>query len=140
MSKLKVFVYGTLKPGEINYLPYCQGKVIEVSRAYTLGKLYHLCLLGYPGLTVGNEKIQGFLLSFVNEMILERLDQLESYQPQRLPEQNEYNRQKIPVYDLSGQPLGEAWGYLMSLKKVQEFQGVPVPSGWWTSEIVDSED
>ncbi|TAH29142.1 MAG: gamma-glutamylcyclotransferase, partial [Oscillatoriales cyanobacterium] len=26
---MKVFVYGTLKPGECNYLRYCEGKVVD---------------------------------------------------------------------------------------------------------------
>jgi len=26
---IRVFVYGTLKPGEVNYQRYCEGKVID---------------------------------------------------------------------------------------------------------------
>ncbi len=32
-EELRVFVYGTLKPGEANYQKYCAGKVVEAKRA-----------------------------------------------------------------------------------------------------------
>jgi len=28
---IRVFVYGTLKPGEVNYQRYCEGKVIAAT-------------------------------------------------------------------------------------------------------------
>ncbi|AFY76804.1 MAG: gamma-glutamylcyclotransferase [Hydrococcus sp. C42_A2020_068] len=130
--RLKVFVYGTLKPGECNYQSYCADKVVEAKKAYTWGELYHLPL-GYPALTQGNRKAIGFLLTFADEGVLERLDELEDYHPQRSPQENEYERHKLLVYDLSGEPLGEAWGYLMALEKVRQLGGVLVPSGWWTT-------
>lgn len=127
---MKVFVYGTLKPGECNYQSYCADRVVEAIAAYTWGQLYHLPL-GYPAFTSGSQKVKGFLLIFTDEEILESLDQLEDYHPQRSPQDNEYERQKIPVYDLCDKPLGEAWGYVMALEKVQQLGGVLVPSGWW---------
>jgi gamma-glutamylcyclotransferase (GGCT)/AIG2-like uncharacterized protein YtfP len=128
---LKVFVYGTLKPGEKNYHPYCASQVIETKKAYTWGQLYHLPL-GYPAMTTGKSKVMGFLLTFSNEEILESLDELEDYSSQRSPQDNEYERQKILVYDLTEEPLGEAWSYVMTLKKVEQLKGVLVPSGWWS--------
>jgi gamma-glutamylcyclotransferase (GGCT)/AIG2-like uncharacterized protein YtfP len=127
---MKVFVYGTLKPGEQNYPAYCEGKAIVVQPAYTYGKLYHLCL-GYPGMTVGTEKVQGYLLTFADESNLVELDELETFDPQGLPENNEYQREMIPIYDLEDRYLGQAWGYLMDLEKIETFQGVFIPSGWW---------
>jgi gamma-glutamylcyclotransferase (GGCT)/AIG2-like uncharacterized protein YtfP len=132
VDALKVFVYGTLKPGESNYQSYCAGKVSEVTRVYTFGQLYHLGACGYPAMTLGRSKVGGFLLTFLDLSVLEKLDELESYQLQRAPAENEYQRQKIIVYEPSGKPLGEAWGYLMSFEKVQQFGGILVPSGWWT--------
>ncbi len=132
MTNLKVFVYGTLKPGEMNYPVYCEGNVLEFARAYVLGNLYHLAQRGYPGMTWGNRKIGGFLLTFTDETVLTKLDELEDYQPGRSPQENEYNRCKIPVYNPNNDLLGEAWGYIMSLDKVQELGGIHLPSGWWT--------
>lgn len=128
---MKVFVYGTLKPGERNYPAYCQGKAIAEEKVYTYGKLYHLCL-GYPGMTLGDDRVQGYLLTFADESALTQLDELETYDPNAPAEQNEYQRQFIPVYDLTDNYLGEVWGYVMTLEKIQEFQGIYLPSGWWT--------
>ena len=127
---MKVFVYGTLKPREQNYHAYCEGKAIAVQPAYTYGKLYHLTL-GYPAMTVGTEKVQGYLLTFADESNLVELDELETFDSQRLPENNEYQREMIPIYDLEDRSLGKAWGYLMNLKKIEAFGGIFLPSGWW---------
>jgi gamma-glutamylcyclotransferase (GGCT)/AIG2-like uncharacterized protein YtfP len=124
---IKVFVYGTLKPGEANYENYCAGKVIEEIEAYTWGELYHLSL-GYPAMTEGTSKVKGILFTFADAAILNSLDQLEDYNETRSPELNEYYRQEIPIYHVSGQSLGKAWGYLMTKTKVQQFEGVLLTS------------
>lgn len=82
----------------------------------------------------GNSKVEGFLLTFADPVVLESLDELEGYHHQRSLHQNEYERQKIWVYDLSGKPLGQAWGYLMSFEKVKQLDGILVPSGWWSQK------
>ncbi|MBR8828264.1 MAG: gamma-glutamylcyclotransferase [Gomphosphaeria aponina SAG 52.96 = DSM 107014] len=128
---LKVFVYGTLKPGEANYPPYCAGKVIYSTKAYTRGKLYHLPSLGYPAMTEGEEKVEGFLLTFADSSVLANLDQLEDYDPQRHPSENEYYRQKILVYDPAGKYLAPGWSYFMTTEKVQQLGGIWLPSGCW---------
>lgn len=133
LNLLKVFVYGTLKPGEINYELYCAGKVAEEEPAIAYGQLYHLSL-GYPGMILGDGQVQGFLLTFTDSTIFDSLDQLEDYDPNRRPEDNEYNREQIEVYDLTGQSLGLAWVYFMTLEKVKNFQGIFIPSGCWSSD------
>ena len=130
---LQVFVYGTLKPGECNYQIYCGNRTIDQCQAYTWGELYDLPL-GYPAMTVGKSKVMGFLLTFANENILSALDKLEDYHPDRSPQENEYHRQLIPVYNPSGRFLGQAWGYLMTIGRVKQLQGVPMPSGCWESQ------
>lgn len=127
---IHVFVYGTLKPGESNYLRYCQGRVIAQRPAVVQGKLYDLSL-GYPGLVAGDGIVQGVILSFSDPNIFIDLDQLEDYQPHRPPEENEYQRQQIPVFDLNYQPLGLVWAYLMDMTKVQVYSGVLIPDGCW---------
>lgn len=128
-TMLKVFVYGTLKPGGVNYLRYCEGKVYDVQPAYTWGKLYRLCL-GYPGMTVGEEKVEGVVLTLLDDGVLSQLDELEDYDPQRPAIANQYNRKKIPVYDPQGESLGQVWAYVMSLERVQQYQGIPITT--WT--------
>jgi gamma-glutamylcyclotransferase (GGCT)/AIG2-like uncharacterized protein YtfP len=99
--------------------------------AFTWGDIYHLSL-GYPGMVVGNNKVRGVLLTFAQESILWELDELEDYRPDRVPEQNQYQRRRIPVYDLSEEYLGEAWGYLMGIETVRRYKGKLVEGGWWT--------
>ena len=128
---LKVFVYGTLKPGESNYQRYCQKNVLEVKRAIALGKLFALPF-GYPGMTVGESVVQGFLLSFSDTNVLRHLDWLEGYDAYGPAAQNEYNRRKIEVFNPAFMSLGVAWVYLMTLEQVQSYGGVFLPDGWWS--------
>lgn len=128
---LKVFVYGTLKPGEKNYDRYCREWVLTAETAIALGQLYDLPC-GYPAMTSGRSPVYGFLLSFDNPDVLLLLDELEDYCPNRPPEQNEYLRVKVEVYSLNYQPLGKAWAYQMDLPQVQRLRGIFIPDGKWT--------
>ncbi|MBD2043746.1 gamma-glutamylcyclotransferase family protein [Microcoleus sp. FACHB-672] len=132
MSLLKVFVYGTLKPGQCNYQRYCAGKVVAAQPATVFGRLFALPV-GYPAMTAGDALISGVLLSFSDPTVLHDLDRLEDYDPHRLPVQNEYNRVQIEVFDLSGQKLDLAWVYLMTPEQVERRAGVPVASGCWVA-------
>ena len=127
----KIFVYGTLKPGEVNYSYFCAAQVIEATRVYTRGRLYHLPI-GYPAMSSGTSRVDGFLLVLANHDSLAILDRLEDYHPDKPPQDNEYNRRKTQIYRLSGEPFGEAWGYFMVQKKIQQLGGVWLPSGWWS--------
>lgn len=131
-STTDIFVYGTLKPAEANYKFYCQGKTLSEISAYTLGDLYALPI-GYPAMTLGNNKVSGFVLSFDDSSILDALDLLEGYQPQQALAFNEYYRLRVPVYCLEENAIAQAWAYFMTPKKVMQYQGIKVPSGYWTS-------
>lgn len=133
LNLLKVFVYGTLKPGEYNYGRYCAGKVVAAQPASAYGRLFALPV-GYPAMTAGEEIISGVLLSFTESAVLQDLDRLEDYDPHRLPAENEYNRVQIEVFDLSGQMLDSAWVYLMTPEQVERRGGVPVASGCWSAD------
>ncbi len=131
LTMVRVFVYGTLKPGESNYQSYCAKKVVEVKKAIAKGQLFSLPL-GYPAMTPGNSPVHGFLLSFSDAKILHQLDWLEDYVPQRPDAQNEYYRQQVEIYDTAFIPLGRAWAYLMTPEQVYTFGGVLLPDGWWS--------
>ncbi|NDJ23567.1 gamma-glutamylcyclotransferase [Nostoc sp. B(2019)] len=131
-SLVRVFVYGTLKPGEANYKRYCAGKVADAKPAMLQGKLFALPM-GYPAMTLGDSQVHGYLLSFTNPGILKQLDVLEDYQPHRQMSENLYNRQIIEAYEPKGLSLGYAWVYLMSPERVYQFGGVPQPDGWWSN-------
>ena len=128
---MRVFVYGTLKPGESNYQRYCMEKVVEAKRAIAIGQLFALPL-GYPAMTLGESLVQGFLLSFPDSNILRYLDWLEDYKPHRPAAENEYIRKQVETYSLALAPLGLAWVYLMTPEQVRSYRGVPLTNGWWS--------
>jgi gamma-glutamylcyclotransferase (GGCT)/AIG2-like uncharacterized protein YtfP len=128
----KVFVYGTLKPGEVNYQRYCQGKVIHAQAAIARGQLYDLPL-GYPAMILGEGWVKGFVLTFDNPEILDILDELEAYSPHRPPTANEYQRCQIEALTLMGHSLGFVWAYLMNDAQVKAIAGQLVTNGVWQS-------
>ncbi len=134
LNQIRVFVYGTLKPGEVNYQRLCVGKVVGEVEAIAFGQLFDLPL-GYPGMTIGKSPIQGFVLTFADATILSILDQLEDYDPNRSEVENEYNRQLIETFDLSGKSIGLVWVYLMRFERVQKLGGVMISSGCWSGEV-----
>ena len=137
LSVIKIFVYDTLKPGESNYKRYCTGQVVAEKRAIAYGQLFALPV-GYPAMILGNSPVQGFLLEFTNPAILEILDQLEDYDPNRPATQNLYNRQEIAVFTPDKKPLGTAWIYLMTVEQVHRLRGVLLPSGCWDSSEIEA--
>jgi gamma-glutamylcyclotransferase (GGCT)/AIG2-like uncharacterized protein YtfP len=134
---LKIFVYGTLKPGESNYQHFCTGKVVKEQLAIAFGTLFALPI-GYPAMTVGDRPVKGYLLTFNDSSILACLDRLEDYDPHRERQKNEYNRQLIETFELSHQPLATAWVYLMDAEKIHRKKGVLLPSGAWSSSGVSA--
>ncbi|PSB28511.1 hypothetical protein C7B82_13525 [Stenomitos frigidus ULC18] len=136
---MHVFVYGTLKPGEINY-SICADDVVESQPAIADGCLYALPL-GYPAMTLEAGTVRGALLSFIEAAALERLDEFERHDPieflDHAPgqclEKNEYERKQITVYDSDRRFLGLAWSYIMTPEQVQQLGGRLLPNGQWPS-------
>ncbi|WP_404784060.1 gamma-glutamylcyclotransferase [Altericista sp. CCNU0014] len=131
---LRVFVYGTLKPGQVNYDRYCGDRILQALPAQVRGRLFHLSL-GYPGMTSGDAWVQGYLLQFADESALLALDRLEDYQPQRPEAHNEYQRREAEVFGQDGRSLGFAWAYFMTPQKIQEYDGKWIASGVWHLEF-----
>lgn len=158
LNVLKLFVYGTLKPGEINYQRFCVGRVVDAYSAIALGQLFVLSL-GYPAMTQAaleahrrkmpssaatmtalkaqDDKpahiVYGFVLTLKHSAVLQDLDRLEDYDPARPREQNLYERCQIETFDLEHQPLGLAWVYLMSPEKIDHLGGILISGGQWIS-------
>ena len=128
---LKVFVYGTLKPQEANYQDYCQGKTIAEKKCWTRGKLFALSL-GYPGMTYGEDKVYGYLLTFASESELIHLDSLEGYTGVKDSPENRYDRSMVKVYDQDNSPFDRAWAYFMTERTIKDANGIYLPSGNWT--------
>lgn len=141
MPPTRVFVYGTLKPEEANYA-ICQPWVSSAQAAIVHGELYALPI-GYPVLTVGTTPIQGYVLSLVHDRALAALDRYEQHDPDafrliypgRAAQRFDYARQSIPIFDLSGQPIGTAWAYTMTTKQVNQLGGHRLAEGLWTRQM-----
>ncbi|MGL5080256.1 MAG: gamma-glutamylcyclotransferase family protein [Microcoleaceae cyanobacterium] len=129
---IHVFVYGTLKPGEINYQRYCAHRQVQSQSAIAQGRLFNLSL-GYPAMTQGEAIIQGVVLTFTDRQLLTELDELEGYHPNHTVEENEYHRQQILVYTPEGQGLGQVWAYWMEFEKIQALGGIEILTGCWNS-------
>lgn len=126
-----IFVYGTLKPGEVAYDQLCRPHVLEAHAAIVPGRLYHLPQ-GYPALTTEPGWVQGYCLALADLSILARLDEFEDYDPKR-PEASLYHRVLEPVFRPDGSLLKTAWLYRMDLALVNRFQGRWLPQGDWSS-------
>jgi gamma-glutamylcyclotransferase (GGCT)/AIG2-like uncharacterized protein YtfP len=113
---LQVFVYGTLKPGEANYECYCASEVVDVKKAWVLGELYALPQ-GYPAMTQGNNSVYGYLLSFKDSKVLNNLDELEDYHPQRVASENLYNRTQVEIFDLENNSVASTKTIFKILQK-----------------------
>ncbi len=134
---IRAFVYGTLKPGQVNFERYCGGDrtLAPPLPVQVRGKLFDL-LLGYPAMTLGNTWVKGYLLELADETILADLDRLEDYHPHRAEAQNEYQRREVEVFEAEGRrSLGLAWAYFMTLQKVEQYSGKRIASGEWSDEI-----
>lgn len=107
-----VFVYGTLRRGEVNHHYLATAKF--VAQWCTLPE-YALFDLGpYPALIKGQQSIQGELY-WINRHTLAELDELEDVPV-------EYRRERIET------PFGLAWVYLFQNDRELS---VLIPSGDW---------
>lgn len=129
---IRVFVYGTLKPGEENYRLFCEGKIYRTVAAIARGDLYDLPV-GYPAMTPGTGEVRGYVLEFDDPTLLAELDELEEYDPQLPAEENIYTRLAVEVVDENHQAIGHAWLYQMSMERVKAMGGVKVKDGVWRS-------
>lgn len=126
-----MFVYGTLKPGGAYHQQYCAPYLKKAQPAQVRGLLYDLPALGYPVMTLGKGWVRGYLFE-LDAIALPGLDYLEGYIPpdQQTPHEEqdfeeEYIRQRATVFDLAGQPIEEAWIYIMD---------TPPPEAIWLAK------
>lgn len=135
--QLRVFVYGTLKPGGYYWPRFCEGRVTSCLAAKVRGQLFALSV-GYPALVHGDGWAHGHLLTLRDEAVLSGFDTLEGYEPGRDPGENEYERIRAEIFDETGESLGEAWAYVMSHERVNALGGVLLASGDWDVDDPDA--
>jgi len=130
-AEIRVFVYGTLKPGGRYWPEYCEGRVESVQPAKVNGRLFDLHL-GYPGLVLGGDDwVQGVVLTFSSPQDLAQLDELEGYRPDRDMSANEYLRLWVDVVDLDENPLGRVWIYEITDSVLKRSGGTLIKGGNW---------
>ena len=119
METINVFVYGTLKPEGKYHQEYCAPYLQTSQPAQVRGLLFDLPHRGYPTMTLGDGWVKGYLFQLA-AIALPGLDYLEGYSPpeQQTPHEEqdfeeEYIRQQTTVFSLTGQPISEAWIYIM---------------------------
>ena len=129
---MQVFVYGTLKPGERSCKIYCEPYLVNYRQATAPGRLYHLPV-GYPAMTLEGGWVRGVLLTFDDDRVLKPMDELEEYDPNR-PQDSAYWRIRHSIYTPTGEPLTEAWLYVMPRDRVEALAGQWLPAGYWTGQ------
>lgn len=132
---LRVFVYGTLKPGGYYWPQFCEGKVTAHETAKVRGALYDL-RPGYPALLEGDGWVHGTVLTLKDDAALRGFDTLEGYEAGRAPADNEYQRCEVDAFSPAGEPLGRVWTYFMLPDKMRELDGIHLPEGAWDRPLV----
>lgn len=98
--------------------------------ALVRGKLFHL-KLGYPALCDGSDWVRGDVLAFNDPALMQDIDNLEGYDPDRASESNEYLRKDSPTFDLDRRLLGKIPAYWMQRERIQTEDGQYVATGDW---------
>ncbi len=127
----RMFVYGTLMKGFVNYDHHLRGQVISITQGDTAGQLYHLPQ-GYPALVEGDKAIKGEVMELVDRGILEKLDRLEGFVEGRTD--NLYER-AIRTVVLENGAIVECWVYLFCDEAYADSSGIEIPDGDWRKFI-----
>ncbi len=127
---IRVFVYGTLKPGQRNWNRLLSGRVHRFQTARIRGRLYTL-RLGFPAAVPADDWIQGYLLGLPDSELLDRIDALEGFRPDRPARHNRYRRAVTPCFSPTGAPLGRAYAYFMDTDTAEALGGRPLLDGIW---------
>lgn len=132
-GSIRVFVYGTLKPGFRNARRLLAGRIDSYRAAAIRGRLLDLPL-GYPAAVPGEGWIHGYLLELLRPELLTEIDQLEGYRPHRPEAEQHYRRHRVPCFGPEGEPLGPAFAYFMDPGYAARLGGEPVAGGSWQGD------
>lgn len=137
MTKIPVFVYGTLRPGLENYKRILQNKTASEIPAAMKGKMYSVNTeLSYPCVIEGEDTIQGELMVIKEEYywdVLKDLDWLEDYQED--DEEGSLYLRRLREVNLQNGEKAIAWVYLWNRGVSEELY---VKSGDWKRYIHQS--
>jgi len=126
-NPLPFFVYGTLRPGEINYRHLLAGRTVSEIPARITGRLYQVREEDYPYVLEGDGLVQGEVIEIQPDLYnatLRTIDGLEDYWPED-EAASLYLRRPIETFLENGQNL-TAWVYLWNSP---ERPGIFLPHG-----------
>jgi len=133
MEKLPVFVYGTLRSNQPNFVYYLQDKVTVVQPGYLEGGLLY-DFGPFPGLVVTGEtsqRVQGELM-FLDQArydeIMNDLDYLEDCKNQV------YLRREIEIQAAQATTTTRAWVYVVGPALIEDCSNV-IESGDWLTQL-----
>ncbi|MFG2296998.1 gamma-glutamylcyclotransferase family protein [Streptomyces sp. NPDC048603] len=133
-AELPFFVYGTLRPGEVNHDLFLRGRTAAEEPARLPGaRLYegpgYPYAVDHPGSSVSGELVTAAPGAY--EELLAALDRLEEYHGPGRP-RNVYDRVPREALRPDGTPV-RAWVYLAAppvARRLTE-SGTPIPGGDW---------
>ncbi|MFE9253623.1 gamma-glutamylcyclotransferase family protein [Streptomyces sp. NPDC006879] len=134
MNELPFFVYGTLRPGQVNHDRYVLGRAVREERACLPGAALYEGP-GYPyAVRARASMIAGDLVTAIPAHyggLLRALDRLEDYHGPGHP-QNLYDRSALRVVGAEG-GIVLAWVYLAAepLARRLRAEGTLIPGGDW---------
>ena len=131
-KRLPFFVYGTLLPGQPNFTLWGTDIAKMEPAAFVGGRMYDMGY--YPMLVtaVASELVQGMCITINKspyEAVLQRLDDLEGYDPKK-PDEVGYQRQAVEIVLANGRTR-QAWVYLGQPELVTDKP--PVAGGDWAA-------
>ncbi|KPV39104.1 hypothetical protein AN478_12430 [Thiohalorhabdus denitrificans] len=126
---MRIFVYGTLKPGHTNWERALRGRVEHWQPGKIRGRLFDLPQ-GFPAAVAGPGWVHGVLLHLPPES-LPTIDAIEGYAPDRPRTANTYQRLEVPAFTPEGDSLGEAQAYFMDEERVRRLGGTELSGGEW---------
>lgn len=126
-NHLPLFVYGTLRPGELNYRHLLAGCTVRETPARITGRLYQVRDEDYPYVIEGTGVVLGEIIEIRPDLYnatLRTIDDLEDYWPED-EAASLYLRRPIEAFFENGQSL-TAWVYLWNSS---ERSGIFLPHG-----------
>ncbi len=126
----RLFVYGTLRPGQKHHERICTGFEIQIYPALVRGALYELPE-GYPALTEGEQWIRGDVLCFSNQELLIKCDLWEEYDPNLQTGNCVYRRVYRNIYNSDYSLTGKAQTYIVNKEVLNRKRAILIPMGTW---------
>lgn len=133
MHRLPVFVYGSLRPGNIHFDRLLKGKITKVTPARVRGSLYAHVSLPWPCLVPGDGEVKGEIIHIapdVYDMVMVALDDWEDYDP-RDESGSLYLRRVVTAITADGKEE-QAWCYFWNGSERE--LGEPVEDGKWSKQ------